>query len=115
MSFTSEHVFAEEGVWPEQITDLKGIQGDTSDNIPGVKGVSSAVPPLLAEYGTVEAMYEAIHDAETDKKQLKELQDFLEGEAGDLQNSLQSADEDRGGRRTVRGSRGRAVEASGYH
>lgn len=74
--FTSEHVFAEEGVWPEQITDLKGIQGDTSDNIPGVKGVSSAVPPLLAEYGTVEAMYEAIHDAETDKKQLKELQDF---------------------------------------
>ena len=80
--FTAEHVFAEEGVWPEQITDLKGIQGDTSDNIPGVKGVSSAVPPLLAEYGTVEAMYEAIHDAETDKKQLKELQDFWKEKLG---------------------------------
>lgn len=80
--FTAEHVFAEEGVWPEQITDLKGIQGDTSDNIPGVKGVSSAVPPLLAEYGTVEAMYEAIHDAEMDKKQLKELQNFWKERLG---------------------------------
>ena len=33
---------------------LKGIQGDTSDNIPGVRGVASAAPLLLGEYGTVE-------------------------------------------------------------
>ncbi|MBT9778439.1 5'-3' exonuclease [Clostridium sp. MCC353] len=74
--FTAEHVFAEEGVWPEQIVDLKGIQGDTSDNIPGVKGVSSAAPLLLNEYGTVEELYSVIHEAETDKKALKDLQDF---------------------------------------
>lgn len=80
--FTAEHVFAEEGVWPEQITDLKGIQGDTSDNIPGVKGVSSAAPLLINEYGSVEAIYEAIHDAETDKKLLKELQDFWKEKLG---------------------------------
>ena len=86
--FTAEHVFAEEGVWPEQITDLTGIQGDTSDNIAGVKGVSSAVPPLLADYGTVEAMYEAIHDAEKDKKQLKELQDFWKEKLGITRNQV---------------------------
>ena len=57
----------EYGVRPEQIPDLKGIQGDTSDNIPGVKGVSSAAIPLLAEYGTVEKIYEAIDECDGDK------------------------------------------------
>jgi DNA polymerase-1 len=27
------------GVWPEQVPDYKGLAGDGSDNIPGVKGV----------------------------------------------------------------------------
>lgn len=80
--FTAEHVFAEEGVWPEQIVDLKGIQGDTSDNIPGVKGVSSAAPLLLNEYGTVEEIYSVIHEAESDKKALKDLQDFWKNSLG---------------------------------
>ncbi len=57
----------EYGVRPEQIPDLKGIQGDSSDNIPGVKGVSSAAMPLLAEYGTVEKIYEAIDACDGDK------------------------------------------------
>ncbi len=57
----------EYGVRPEQIPDLKGIQGDTSDNIPGVKGVSSAAIPLLAKYGTVENIYEAIGECSDDK------------------------------------------------
>lgn len=72
----------EEGVRPEQIADLKGIQGDPSDNIPGVKGVSSAAPPLLREYGTVEEIYRSIHEAESDKKSLKALQDFWKNELG---------------------------------
>lgn len=80
--YTAKTVHGEEGVWPDQIPDLKGIQGDTSDNIPGVKGVSSAAPLLLEEYGTVEAIYEAIHEAEQDKKQLKELQDFWKQDLG---------------------------------
>ena len=63
---------AEYGVRPEQIPDLKGIQGDSSDNIPGVKGVSSAAMPLLKEYGTVEGIYEAI-DVAGDDKALKSL------------------------------------------
>ncbi|SFC73674.1 5'-3' exonuclease [Butyrivibrio sp. YAB3001] len=63
----------EYGVKPEQIPDLKGIQGDSSDNIPGVKGVSSAAIPLLAEYGTVEKIYEAIDACNNDNKQIKAL------------------------------------------
>lgn len=80
--YTSDTVFYEEGVLPEQIADLKGIQGDSSDNIPGVKGVSSAAPLLLREYGTVEEIYRAIHEAEADKKSLKEMQDFWKNELG---------------------------------
>ena len=80
--FTAATVYSEEGVWPEQITDLKGIQGDTSDNIPGVRGVASAAPLLLNEYGTVEEVYKAIHEAERDKKTLKELQDFWKNSLG---------------------------------
>lgn len=66
-----EICLAEYGVWPSQIPDLKGITGDTSDNIPGVKGVSSAAAPLLREYGTLDAIYKAIDscpDAKTEKK-----------------------------------------------
>lgn len=80
--FTARAVLGEEGVMPEQIADLKGIQGDTSDNIPGVKGVSSAAPPLLREYKTVEGIYRAIREAEENKKTLKELQDFWKTSLG---------------------------------
>ncbi len=63
----------EYGVEPQQIPDLKGIQGDSSDNIPGVKGVSSAAIPLLAEYGSVEGIYKAIDECGEDAKALKAL------------------------------------------
>lgn len=63
------------GVKPRQIPDLKGITGDSSDNIPGVKGVSSASAPLLREYGTIEHTYEVI-DAIDDSKKEKELKAF---------------------------------------
>lgn len=80
--FTSEHVLAEEGVLPCRIIDLKGIQGDASDNIPGVRGVASAAPLLLNEYGTVEELYAAIHEAEKDKASFKEMQDFWKNGLG---------------------------------
>lgn len=43
------------GVTPEQITDLKGLMGDSSDNIPGVPGVGEKTAvKLLDQYGTLE-------------------------------------------------------------
>lgn len=64
VEYRGECVTGEFGVQPEQIPDLKGIQGDTSDNIPGVKGVSSAAPALLSVYGTVEGIYDRIDQCE---------------------------------------------------
>lgn len=74
--YTSDIVQAEEGVLPEQIVDLLAIQGDPGDGIPGCKGVSSAAAPLISEYGSVEAIYEAVEACHGDKKLEKELTTF---------------------------------------
>ncbi|MGI6689064.1 MAG: DNA polymerase I [Christensenellales bacterium] len=43
------------GVTPEQVVDLKGLMGDSSDNIPGVPGVGEKTAlKLLLEYGTMD-------------------------------------------------------------
>lgn len=50
---------AEYGLTPAQIIDLKGLMGDSSDNIPGVPGVGEKTAlKLLAEFGSVEGVYE---------------------------------------------------------
>ncbi len=48
-----------DGLRPDQLADLRGLKGDTSDNIPGVAGIGdkSAIT-LLNEFGTIEALYE---------------------------------------------------------
>ncbi len=51
------------GLTPEQIPDLKALQGDPSDNIPGVAGVGAkTATTLLQEYGTIGELYEHIDD-----------------------------------------------------
>ncbi|WP_020620606.1 DNA polymerase I [Paenibacillus daejeonensis] len=48
------------GLEPLQIIDLKGLMGDTSDNIPGIPGVGEKTAlKLLHEHGSVEAVLEA--------------------------------------------------------
>ena len=65
--------FAEdyEGLVPLQLIDLKGLMGDTSDNIPGVPGVGPKTAlKLIGEYGSVENVLE--HVEEVKGKSLKE-------------------------------------------
>ena len=51
------------GLYPEQIVDYKGMAGDASDNIPGVKGVGSKTAiELLDRYGTLNKIYENLGD-----------------------------------------------------
>ncbi|HEY0754272.1 MAG TPA: DNA polymerase I [Ktedonobacteraceae bacterium] len=52
------------GVIPEHVPDYKGLVGDTSDNIPGVKGVGEkTAKKLLAEYnGDIEQIFAHIDD-----------------------------------------------------
>jgi DNA polymerase I len=53
-----EEVVARWGVRPEQITDLLGLMGDASDNVPGVPGVGpKTATELIGRFGSIEALY----------------------------------------------------------
>lgn len=57
---------------PLQIIDMKGLMGDASDNIPGVPGVGEKTAvKLLKEYGSVEALYEAMDSVKASKMKEK--------------------------------------------
>lgn len=52
---------AYDGLEPKQLIDLKALEGDTSDNIPGVKGIGrKGATDLLKQWGTLENLYENI-------------------------------------------------------
>ena len=60
-----------QGLVPKQIIDMKGLMGDTSDNIPGVAGVGEKTAiKLLNQFESVEGVYE--HIDEVTAKKLKE-------------------------------------------
>lgn len=68
--YTVEHIKEKYGLTPLQIIDMKGLMGDSSDNIPGVPGVGEKTAlKLLAAHGSVEGVYEAI---EQQKGKMKE-------------------------------------------
>lgn len=47
------------GLKPSQLADLRGLKGDVSDNIPGVKGIGEAgAISLLLQFGSVEGVYD---------------------------------------------------------
>ena len=47
------------GIKPAQLPDYKGLVGDASDNIPGVKGIGpKTAAPLIKEFGTLEEVFE---------------------------------------------------------
>ncbi len=51
-------VVAKMGVRPDQVVDLKALMGDSSDNIPGVKGVGAKTAvKLLTQYDTLDNIY----------------------------------------------------------
>ncbi|MCX5926708.1 MAG: DNA polymerase I [Cyanobium sp. LacPavin_0920_WC12_MAG_63_22] len=56
-----EGVIAKLGVTPEEVVDLKALTGDSSDNIPGVKGVGPKTAiNLLKEFEHVDGIYAAL-------------------------------------------------------
>jgi DNA polymerase I len=56
------------GVLPEQVADFKALAGDSSDRIPGARGIGAKrAAALLLKHGTLEAVLEALdRDAEAD-------------------------------------------------
>ena len=51
------------GIEPARMTDLKGLMGDASDNIPGVKGIGEKTAiKLLSQYGNLDNLYEHLEE-----------------------------------------------------
>lgn len=56
-------VYEKMGVYPYQVIDYKGLSGDTSDNIPGIKGVGDkTASKLLMRFDSIEEIYSHIDD-----------------------------------------------------
>ena len=73
--FDKNKVIEVYGVEPKQLIEVKGLMGDTSDNIPGIPGVGEKTAlNLIKEYKTIENMYNKIEKgtAETIKGKLKD-------------------------------------------
>ena len=59
--FTTESVVERFGFPPKYIPDYKGLAGDASDNIIGIKGIGDkTATELIKKYGTIEEMYEVL-------------------------------------------------------
>ena len=64
------------GVSPDQIIDVMGLSGDTSDNVPGVPGIGQKTAlSLIKTHGNLEGLYADI-DTITKKKQKENLINF---------------------------------------
>lgn len=70
IEYDEQVLFAEYGLDPEHMVDLKGLMGDNSDNLPGVKGVGEKTAlKLLVKYGNIENV---LQNAENEKGALRE-------------------------------------------
>lgn len=68
-TFGREEVLKKYGVTPKQLIEVKGLQGDTSDNILGVPGIGEKTAlELVKKYKTIDGIYEAIEKGEDDLK-----------------------------------------------
>lgn len=67
--YDPERIFEEYGLSPLQLIDVKALQGDSSDNIPGVAGVGpKTAVELIKKYGSVKALYEGF-EADADMRE----------------------------------------------
>jgi DNA polymerase-1 len=75
-----EGVVAKLGVTPEEVVDLKALTGDSSDNIPGVRGVGPKTAiNLLAAYEHVDGIYAALEELEGAGPKAKDPRGVLKG------------------------------------
>lgn len=70
------------GIEPKQLIEVKGLQGDTSDNIPGVPGIGEKTAlSLIQKYETIDNLYKKLEAGEDDlkgkqKEKIKENKDL---------------------------------------
>ena len=65
-----EEVREKFGTTPEHVTDVLAIMGDSSDNVPGVKGIGEkGAIKLVAEFGSVESLLERLDEVKGKTKE----------------------------------------------
>lgn len=70
--YYAKDVVATYGVDPVTFIDMKGLMGDTSDNIPGIEGIGEkTAAKLLIEYGSLDGIYEHIGEMKANKQREK--------------------------------------------
>ena len=58
-----EKIKEEYKVTPQQLIDIKAIQGDSSDNIPGVQGIGpKGAIDLISQFGSIENIYDNLEN-----------------------------------------------------
>ncbi|HAI22298.1 TPA: hypothetical protein DCP77_00995 [Candidatus Collierbacteria bacterium] len=71
--FDEDRVVETYGFKPEYIVDLKSLMGDSSDNIPGVKGIGKVTATkLIQDFGSLEGVYKNI-ESEKISKRVREM------------------------------------------
>ncbi len=72
--YTEEKFREEYGFEPKKLIDLKSLMGDSSDNIPGVKGIGEKTAlNLLHAFGSLDGVYEHLDDPMIKPKQRENL------------------------------------------
>jgi DNA polymerase-1 len=57
------------GLTPNQVTDFKGISGDSSDNLPGINGVGpKTASDLIKRFGSLEGIFDHLNDLTSSQK-----------------------------------------------
>ncbi len=63
--FNREKIVETYGIEPKQLIEVKGLQGDASDNIPGVPGIGEKTAlSLIQRFGSIENLYNKIENNE---------------------------------------------------
>lgn len=58
LEYDWNRVYEKLGVYPNQVIDYKGLRGDTSDNIPGIRGIGEkTAQKLLSRYADMEELF----------------------------------------------------------
>ena len=75
-----EGVIAKLGVTPEEVVDLKALTGDSSDNIPGVKGVGPKTAiTLLGAHGDLDGVFAALAELQAAGPKAKDPKGAIKG------------------------------------
>ena len=72
--YTPEKIMEDYGVTPKELIEVKAIQGDSSDNIPGVAGIGpKGASELISKYHSVEYIYENLENLDIKEGVRKKL------------------------------------------